>query len=470
MSALKKEKAVSADSGSNRAVSPLTFPELDAQEIKKKMRLREEGAQRGQDELPRTGAADVDDIEQQVISFINDKAKEATERMHEHLEALQRSMQGIRGVGHTAMMEQIVIATEGIFSSKVLGRKAELFVTRESVVNIKETFENFKKKYDLHGEAAYPENRFLHISVVALVVVLETFFNGRFLARGDEGGMLGGITFAFGFSAINAVLGFLLGYYVLRLILHPNRNVKIPGILFTIILQFCMLGVNLLLSWLRTMIVSLGQGEVLTEAMKEIQWRDLFLSLHNPESLILFGAGILCCIIVTIDFWMMDDPFPGFGRISREYKQKIETYADMQSTILDELEEIQAGSHQELAEVLSQVSAVSAESESLADTQNRWRRLYGSYLDHLEETGKQLLSTYRAANMAARKTPAPAYFEQAWTLKRPALPEPSENFLNVQKAVHAEAKNIQDVHMSCVKRISEAYSHALQEYKSIEQL
>ncbi len=469
MSAARKTPP--GDGGSRQAEPPLTFPEVDVQEIKKRLRLREEAAHRGKDHLPRPDAADFDDIEQQIIAFTHDEVKEATEKVYHHLESLQHRMLNIRSVGHVARMEQITMAAEGTFSAKGLGRKAELFVTREGVVNIKKNFENFKTQYGLKGDATYPENRFLHISVVLLLVVLETFFNGRFLARGDEGGLLGGVTFAFGFSAINAVLGFLLGYYTLRLSLHPKKAIKIPCIIFSMLLPSCMLGINLLLSWLRTTIAALGSGVILKEAMKQIEWSDLILSLRDPESLLLFSAGIICCTIITIDFWMMDDPFPGFGRISREYKAKIETYADMQSAILGELEEMQARNHKALDEVLDQASSIFAESEMIVESQNRWRRLYSAHLDHLEDVGKQLIGYYRTANMEARKKdPPPAYFQKNWSLKRPALPEADEHFKAAQKSIEAETRNVQNAHMACVKRISEAYIRALHEYQTIEQL
>jgi len=464
-------KATLDSLGSSSQEPSLTFSEIDVQEIKKKLRLKEEGTHRGKDHLPKTNATGFDDVEQQIIAFAHAEVKEATEKVYHHLESLQHRMLNIRSVGHVAKMEQITMAAEGTFSAKGLGRKAELFVTREGVVNIKKNFENFKNQYGLKGDATYPENRFLHISVVLLLVVLETFFNGRFLARGDEGGLLGGVTFAFGFSAINAVLGFLLGYYTLRLSLHPKIAIKIPCIIFSMLLPSCMLGINLLLSWLRTTIASLGNGIVLKEAMKQIEWRDLILSLRDPESLLLFSAGIVCCIIITIDFWMMDDPFPGFGRISREYKAKIETYADMQSAILGELEEIQARNHKALDEVLDQASDIFAESEKLVESQNRWRRLYAAHLDHLEDVGKQLIGYYRTMNMEARKTePPPAYFQQNWTLKRPPLPEPDEQSVSAQKRIQAETRDVQSAHISCVKRISEAYIKALHEYQTIEQL
>lgn len=455
---------------SGYAEPSLTFTALDVPELKKKMHLKEEGTHRGKDNLPRSDAAELDDIEQQIVSFANNEVKDATEKFYRHLEFIQRHMQGIRSVGHVARMEQIALAAEGAFSAKGLGRKAELFVTREGVVNIKKNFENFKSQYGLKGDATYPENRFLYFSVVFMLVVLETFFNGRFLARGDEGGLLGGVTFAFGFSAINAVLGFLLGYYTLRLTLHPKKAIKIPCIIFSVLIPSCMLLVNLLLSWLRTTIASLGTGMVLTEAVKLMAWRDLIVSLSNPESLLLFGAGILCCIIITIDFWMMDDPFPGFGRISREYKARIENYADMQSAILGELEEMQSRNHKTLDEVLNQVSAVYAESERIADSQNRWRRLYSAHLDHIEDAAKQLLSYYRSVNMAARNTPPPAHFQQSWMLKRPPLPNPDELFVSAQKSIQSETRDAQAAHMACVKRISEAYIRALNEYQTIEQL
>lgn len=470
MAAAEKVKAIFGGLGSSYATSPLTFPELDIQKIKKKMRLKEEGTQRGKDSLPRTDSSDLDDVELQIISTINEEVRSATEAVHDHLESFQHRMQNMHGVGHVARMEQITLAAEGSFAAKVLGRKAELFTTREGVTNIKASFESFKKKYSLTGDATYPDSRFLHISIVALLVSLETYFNGSFLAKGDEGGLFSSITLAFAFSAINATLGFFLGHYALRLYIHPDKAKKYSGIFLCTLIPLLMLGVNLLLSWLRTTMANLGEGEVLTEAMKKIEWHSLFASLNNPDSLLLFCAGIMCCLIITIDFWKMDDPFPGFGAISREYKSKIDHYADMKSAILEELEEIQAQSHQELDQTLNNVSAMSSESGAVFDAQNRWRRLYSSHLDQLEDAAKQLLGYYRTANMAARKSDPPAHFQQSWKLQRPSLPEPDASFMSALGSIQSETKNVQKTHIECLKRISGAYNRALNEYQTIEQL
>lgn len=487
MPAIEKMKSAFSGLGSSYTAAPLTFNEIDIQKNKKKMRLKEVGAQRGASNLPRTDAIEIDDTEEQIVSWINSEAKSAAENIHDHLQSFQYRMQNMRGVGNVAKMEQITSAAEGEFSAKVLARKAELFTTREAVSHIKARFEGFKSKHGLEGDASYPESRFYHFSIVLLLVGVETIVNGQFFGKASEGGLLGGITEAFAFSAINAVLGFFLGFYVTRLCLAPNLIKKAIGVLLCILVPLCMLFINLLLAWYRANLTALAEGAVFDSAKAILISSDpalsigtlgavqhftvtLVSSLNSLDSILLFALGVLCCIIITIDFWLIDDPFPGFGRLSREYKAKIETYADMKSAILDELSETQQESHKALDEVLNNVSAMSSETETIHEAQNRWRRLYDAHLDHLEDAGRQLLKFYRASNEASRTTDVPLHFNQPWVLKRPPLPEPDDGFNKAIEGIQAETKSVQAAHVSCLQRISNAYNGALKEYQSVDEL
>ncbi|MDE1152087.1 MAG: hypothetical protein PW788_06055 [Micavibrio sp.] len=472
MSVAEKVKTVFSGLGASHTMTPLTFAEIDIQKNKKKMRLKEEGTLRGSNNLPRSEAVEFDDVEQSIISFINQEVHAAIEAVSDHLQSFQHRMQNMHGVGHSAEMEKIAIAAEGSFKANVLKRKAELFTTREEVTNIKTSFDNFRARNGLEGDASYPDSRFFYFSVVVLLVVLETYVNGMFFAQGHEQGMIGGILTALIPSILNAILGFCLGNYALRLFIHKYKPKKVAGVALSILLPLLMIGLNLSIAHLRTAMIGLSEGGTSVDAAR-IALQSVSttpFALHDLESWLLFAMGCACCLIVTLDFWKMDDPYSGFGAISREYKEKINQYAEMKAAALEELEDIQKESHSELDEAKQEVSAMSSEAGTVFESQNRWRLLYSAHLTHLEDAAKQLLGYYRTANMTARKTEPPAHFNQTWKLKKVAPPEPDESFLSALKTIQSETKNVQEAYITCARRIGKAYDDALNEYQTIEQL
>lgn len=472
MSVAEKVKTVFSGLGAGFTHTPLTFPEIDIPKNKKKMRLKEEGELRGANNLPRTDAVEFDDVEQSIISFANQEVNNAIGAIAAHLESFQQRMLHSHGLGHTAEMEKISISAEGAFKSHVLKHKAHLFTTREDVTNIKTSFENFKKKNGLEGDATYPDSRFYYFSVVALLVVIETYVNGMFFAQGHEQGMVGGILTAFIPSVLNALLGFCMGNFAMRLFIHKYKPKKIAGIVLAVAIPCMMVGLNLAIAHLRTAMLGLGEDSTSVDAAK-IAMKTLVeapITLQDMESWLLFAMGCACCLIVTYDFWKTDDPYSGFGAISREYKEKINEYADMKTAAFDELDGIRDQSNLALDAARKSVSDMSSEAGTISDSQNRWRLLYNSHLNHLEDAAKQLLGFYRTANMTARKTEPPAHFNKTWELKRVAPPEPDESFLGTLKNIQNETSNVQEAYLACARRIGKAYDEALNEYKTIEQL
>ena len=471
MSIIEKVKSLFDGAGSSYTSSALAFERIDIEKTKRKLKLVKEGARRGTDELPRSDAEELDDIEQKVAAFIQQEAANASETIHDHLESFKYRLKDARSQNNANKMEQIAAQTEANLKAKSLSNKALLFTTHESVSNIKDKFDRFKSKYDLFGEASYPSSRFLNYSVIALIVVLETGLNGTFLGKADEGGIVGGIAFAFAFALINAVLAYFLGNHVLRYVNYRSSVIKAICVVGSLSLAGLMFATNLILAWIRTQATGFAENnQTITSALQDIRLNELLPALANVESMILFAVGMACCTILTFDFWNMDDPFPGFGKISREYKSKIDHYADLKSDVIDELHEIQKEAYAELEQIHNEVSSLSEQADTIIEAEDRWRRLHVAHLDHLEDAGRQLIGTYRVSNMSARKTEEPGYFKENWSLKRYADNAADGHFLAIAKSIQTELKSLGKSQTACVKRITAAYDEALAEYKTIEQL
>ena len=47
--------------------------------------------------------------------------------------------------------------------------------------------------------------------------------------------------------------------------------------------------------------------------------------------------GLFFCMVAAIDGFKMDDPYPGYGKISRKHEEIIREYTDEKANIVDDL-------------------------------------------------------------------------------------------------------------------------------------
>lgn len=132
----EKVKSLLDGMGANQPGSALTLDSIDIEKTKARLRLKQEATERGKKNLPRADAPGFDDVEQKIISSINDEVRIAREACHDHLQSYQHRIQNLEGIGLVSKMEQIAIAAEGNFKAHVLARKAALFDTAGGGVEI----------------------------------------------------------------------------------------------------------------------------------------------------------------------------------------------------------------------------------------------------------------------------------------------------------------------------------------------
>jgi len=449
----------------------LTFPQLDTDVLKVKMNLKEEAGERGKKNLPPTAAARFDDVEQKIVTFINNQVKSATESYYDDLRSFEDRMNRLNAAGNAGQIEAISIAAEADFKAHVHKRKDELYTARAVVTECESDLKNFKKLNELDRSARYPDSRILYFSIVTALVTIETYINGMFFAQGHEQGIIGGIFTALIPSLLNATAGYYLGNFAFRLAVHRRWPQRASGIFLCLLLPALVFAMNLAVAHYRSAMINLTEYGSIQAAKDALT---TFLStpfiLSDVESWFLFALGSIFCLIATIDFWKMDDPYPHFGEITRDHKAKINDYADKKSEILEELQDVRDDRLEELNEACELVSAKANEANAVFDSKKRWTTLYQDHLTHLESAGRELLAYYHTINMGERTEKPPKYFQQEWNLDRPELPVPGIDFLKALNNFQSEVTGVQSLYSGCSKRIGKSYMAALEEYQTIEQL
>jgi hypothetical protein len=150
------------------------------------------------------------------------------------------------------------------------------------------------------------------------------------------------------------------------------------------------------------------------------------LVLHDVKSWWLAGIGVLFAFISLIDGFKWDDPYPGYGELTRRRESKREDYLDRKHYWLDSVNERREQARAEVGEIRRDMDMMQGEIWQASVGRRNFTASFFAHQSNLEAAGNQLVGVYRDANRRVRRRPAPSYFEQRWQLTRTEISVPSE--------------------------------------------
>lgn len=471
MSALEKIKSTMAKYGSSYDRTHGTFEQLNTDNIKVQLGLKEEAVSRGKKNLPPSTAISFDDMEQKIVTYINNHVKAATESYYDDMRSFEERMTRLNVASNAGKIGNIAIAAEADFQTQVHKRKDALYTAKIEVTQCEIDLENFKKDNGLKRSARYPKSKLWIIAVAVALLGVETALNSLYFSQGSEMGLMGGIIIAGAPSLMNTILGFILGALAVRLLIHIKIPARLGGMLLTGLLTGIALTGNLLLAHYRSEMMAMTEFNVAiatTQALQSLLATPL--KLNDVESWYLFAMGVSFFLGATFSFWKMDDPYLGYGSIAKHHKEKHNFYAKKKAYYLEELEGLRDDSLEDLEEAAQEISAKASEANAVYDSKKRWAVLFRDHLNHLENVGRELLGYYHTMNMGERSDKPPEYFQKEWTLERPSLPEPGIDFLKIVNSFQTEIAGVQTHYSECSVRLGTAYMEAMKEYDTIDQL
>jgi hypothetical protein len=122
--------------------------------------------------------------------------------------------------------------------------------------------------------------------------------------------------------------------------------------------------------------------------------------------------GILFAFFAMIDGWLWQDPYPGYATVSAHRRQAETEYHAAVEEKIGYLKEVQ---ERAIGEIRSERISLRDKRQAIPIILEERRRLaarFESHIAHLQDVGRQLLSTYRTANTAARTGERPAHFDR----------------------------------------------------------
>jgi hypothetical protein len=395
------------------------FRPLDAKSMAKKLRLDERGKKNGRDEIPTADQDVLDDVEQEVHGQVNTIQYESADAVRGMVRALRDE------VGRLSVSGQLVtlrlkardaIARFGAAGARISSELQEL---KDDLQQHEREYNQFREDHRLKRPARKGSSSALTYGLLILFIAIESILNGTFFAKGSELGLVGGVVIAIGISVINVVGAYVAGIFFARRINHRNWGHKLFGATGVVIILVGITAMHFIAAHYRDAVIAVGEAQAFPAAIAHVRASPFMLAeLH---SYYMAGLGLFLAIASFTKGISSKDPYPGYCEVFSRARTAAQDYADAYSELFADLEDIKNEQVRAFEAALSNIPQEAKQVEQARAQRAHLVVTLARYEDHLEDTGNALLTIYRQANMAARKTPPPSRFREAFRLRRTDL-------------------------------------------------
>ena len=389
------------------------FSKIDVDKVIKSENIDRLGRETGEKELPPTNATPYDANESKIILKFKDELSESYRKAKDKIAGLNNRISKIDINPDFQNIENLPEKIKKQAANLINEFGSRLITVKEARDQLSLDFKEFQSTNNLSSLPDYPESKFLSITILVAIVFIESVGNGYFFAKGNEFGFLGGYTQALIVASANVAFAFFWGYLAIPQINSVNKTKKYLGIISIPTYLLIAISFNLFVAHYR---------DELSLSFEGANFRAISAFLETPfflkdfDSFILFFIGLIISVIALMDGYKFDDKYPGYGRIYRRYKEAERKYHLCCSNIVKSLHKLKTQSLEELDDLSENYKKDYNHLNIQLSTKNKLIDLYEQHYQHLEGVCDVVLKHYQHANSSSRKTPAPKYFDENFSM------------------------------------------------------
>ena len=364
--------------------------------------------------------AETDPHERQIVEVLERTVAETRSSLEEHLIQATEAFTDLHAQEPGGDINAAVQDAEIKFNAVKDTRGQELNDLRVETGTRRQDVLQFKRDHRIHRAPSYPDagRAWLLYGVVAVMFVLESAANAIFLAKGNELGVLGAYTLAFGISFLNLFLPLLLFGPASCFLSHVKVEWRAVAGLGMAVYAGIVLWLNLGVAHYREV-----SGELIGNAGVEVMrrmWPPQ--GMQDVESWVLFLIGIFFSLIAFFEGRMLDDAYPGYGKLERAARGARTDHLRTVEDVNQELDEIRETAIDSVKRIARETRTQPMQQQRIArDCQKQCSR-FDSHMEHLQQVGEALINEYREANRTARPDAAvPVAHQKRWRLAVPAI-------------------------------------------------
>lgn len=370
-----------------------------------------------QNKVPNPNAVDPTPNERSLIEYFREEVRSKRSEVKDTLDSYRKQMSEIY---HSRVIEDLKGLPEELRRNNTDSRKKE----EQDFMNLRD--EAHKRETALHAFATanqlerepQPQNNPMQVAFwISTIVLLETGLNATFFAVGSDRGLLGGAIQAFVISFLNVMAAWFLGRLCLPQLNHYKHDRRFLGGGCAALIVIGIVMLNLFAGHYRSALEA-DAFQAVIMAVKSFAL-DLF-GIKSAQGWLLSAVGVVAFTALTTKIYFSDDPYPGYGKIYREYLQAHDDWHERQRAFTETI--IANYNHVENKRTTATDSLTRLEVgyDVLLDKVSRLAEFYDSSLSQIENMCNKIVNRYRDKNKLFRSDKTaqfPGFFSRAVCLE-----------------------------------------------------
>ena len=401
----------------------LEIDQVNVSDLARELEIKSNARSNGLRQVPASDQLHPDSAEMDIVHHCRSYIQNGFGKLVAVEKGQDDLVSGIQVSAKTSAITEIPAKLSANLTSLLEKSKADLAIRREDYHEADRDYEHFRRENEITRAALYPESHFKHRAGLVLIVLVAAAVNALFFGDALPTGLVGGFGLALIFGCIDVGFSFGLGRLVPRTDL-PQAKHRILGGLASVIFLSWAVGWNLLLAHLRDQAQriansaeSLGREDDMITVAGIAAWESFAtnpLGISDLTSWAFAAMGLLLSILAMLDGMRWDEKIPGYSRLDKRRKEARGDYDEACAEFREATSELVDGANSELArieqEIRNDVHAVSYAITSRQSLQKNYNRV----VEYYEKICNNLIHQYRDENRVARRTEAPAFFDEEW--------------------------------------------------------
>jgi hypothetical protein len=444
-----------------RMLAPMDDPfiQLDLTKAASELRLRERGEEQGLQDLPSAANEDLDNVESEIVVLISEHYSRSQIDTSNSIRTYDGRLSDLTLLAKLSSIGAQASRAISDFKKDVANRLNDLSNSRDAIASSYEELRDFRAENGLRRPAHAAPPSITTYGTIAVAWLAETAMNAFLLRLNDSMGYLGGIVAAAVVGAINVLVAAFIGRYVWPYVNSRNLTAKILAWAGGIVWIAVAVAWNLGAAHYR-------DAKALGLPNPEQQALDMFgMGLSSIYSWGLLFAGLIFAASAAMAAFRADDPFPGYGAVSRRHVSRCEDYAVEVQRATDDLADIRDDAIDGATEIRDELARQFTERTQILAAREALCRRFEEHGAHLEQVANALLQEYRTANLSKRSAPPPSSFSKRWMLPR-NIPPPTATVTISDKDIRAAEAAIE----KAVSEVTKAFDAAILNFEPLDQL
>ena len=388
----------------------------DYERLKNRLKLEQQARDDGAHGLPHKDDRDLNAMQRRVCEEIFRGIASAHRFLAEQLARAAQLLAGLRTLPLDEDLEKARI--DQVVSRSLNEHRGELIDLKERELDALLDLRYFRANNRLQRAAVYRASPHGLASLLALLMLVESGFNGLLLRKISDEGWIGGIFIALLISAVNLALGIAAGGFGWRLMGHVRWQTKLLGAGVSAACLAAAVIWNIYVAHFREvaeLAASQYAGAALPQAALDA-WRhvrsDGLLGVHTFYSWALLVLGLGAHLLVSKESWdHLADRYFDYMKVDRRYQHARDAFTDGMAEVEDNTRAAMEDALAELDQAVAE-SALAAAQARYVNEQAHQR--HADVLDAEAEwvrQGASLLQAYREENLKVRhEGTEPGYF------------------------------------------------------------